>query len=201
MKVILTANQFQPLKKETEEISANNNERCVDPGKILKKRKDKNCSDNCIPTVLSSLFDMSTFKECPDYESHFCALEDLFRYVYGQVSQCTKSGVEKYFDGILGVYNGISYANWVDFINLSTTGNDEERSRTLLIIKWNFNSPYVNDREELLVYGAVDLVSWLGGAIGVFGGYSIYDLSCQIIDLVFLMISRFTNANTRTESD
>ena len=66
----------------------------------------------------------------------------------------------------------------------------------LFFVHWDFISTYVTDREEVLVYGAVDLVSWLGGAIGVFGGYSIYDLSSQIIDLVFSLISRFSNANT-----
>ena len=62
-------------------------------------------------------------------------------------------------------------------------------------MNWLFDSPYVNDREEVLVYGPVDIVSWLGGAIGIFGGYSIYDLSSQIIELVFSLISRFSNTN------
>ena len=103
--------------------------------------------------------------------------------------------MEKYFDSFPEVYKGISSDNWASAINISTMGNDDERSRTLLALEWSFVSPYVNAREEVLVYGAVDLVSWLGGAIGVFGGYSIYDLSSQIIDLVFSLISRISNSN------
>ena len=91
MWVRLMANQFHPLKKETKEMSANNIEQFVDPSKILEIRKDKNCTNNCIPTIFSSLFDISTFKECPDYKSHFCALEDLFGYVWERTNQCTNT--------------------------------------------------------------------------------------------------------------
>ena len=195
MWVRLMANQFHPLKKETKEMSANNIEQCVDPSKILEIRKDKNCTNNCIPTIFSSLFDMSTLKECPDYKSHFCALEDLFGYVWERNNQCTKPGAEKYFDGTVDIDNGISYAYWASAVNFSAMGNDGERGRTLFALQWDFVSPYVNNREEVLVYGGVDLISWLGGAIGVFGGYSIYDLSSQIIDAVFSLISRFSNTN------
>lgn len=138
---------------------------------------------------------MSTFKECLDYESHFCALEDLFVNVYAQILQCNKTGVEKYFEATLDIKNGISYANLVAAVNFTTTGNDEERSRTLLFMNWLFTSPYVTDREEVLVYREDDLFAWVGGAIGLFVGYSMYDLSSHIIDLAFNLISRFTNAN------
>ena len=87
MRVSLTANQFHPIKKETKEMSVNSYKECkVDPNEIREIRKDKNCTDDCIPTIFSSLFNMSTFKECPDYESHFCALEDLFLYNFVQVN-------------------------------------------------------------------------------------------------------------------
>ena len=103
--------------------------------------------------------------------------------------------MEKYFDGTLDVISGISYANLVEDVDSTLMGDDDERSRTLLVMNWLFDSPYVNDQEEVLVYGAVDIVSWIGGAIGIFGGCSIYDLSSQIIDLVFSLISRFSNTN------
>ena len=195
MEVRLKANYFHPLKEKTKEMSADSIGGCkIDPSKILKIRKDENCTDNCMPTIFSSLFDKSNFKECQDYESHFCALEDLFDYVYGRF-ECTKPGVEKYFNGTLDVISGMSYANLVEDVDSTLMGDDDERSRTLLVMNWLFDSPYVNDREEVLVYGAVDIVSWIGGAIGIFGGCSIYDLSSQIIDLVFSLISRFSNTN------
>ena len=62
-------------------------------------------------------------------------------------------------------------------------------------MNWLFTSPYVTDREEVLVYREDDLFAWLGGAIGLFVGYSMYDLSSHIIDLAFNLISRLTNAN------
>ena len=182
-------------------VSGNSKIKCVDPGKILKIRKDKNCTDNCIPTIFSSLFDASIFKECPDFDSHFCALEDLFSYVYERVFQCSNSGVEKYFEGTLDVGNGISYTNFLNNTSWNNAGNDEERSRTLLAMKWIFTSPYVTDSEVELVYDAKDLVAWLGGTIGLFVGYSIYDLFSQIIDLVFNSISRFTNTKIQNLKD
>ena len=104
--------------------------------------------------------------------------------------------MEKYFEGTLAVGNGISQT---DFLNHNTSwnhaGNDDERGRTLLAMKWEFTSPYVTDSEVELVYDAMDLVAWLGGTIGLFVGYSIYDLFSQIIDLVVNSISRFTNYN------
>ena len=122
-------------------------------------------------------------------------VEELFSYVYEQAYQCTNSGVEKYFEGNLAVGNGISQTDFLNHNSWNHAGNDDERSRTLLAMKWEFTSPYVTDSEVELVYDAKDLVAWLGGTIGLFVGYSIYDLFSQIIDLVVNSISRFTNYN------
>ena len=146
---------------KSEVILANRNKGCrTDPNKILKIRKDKNCTNDCIPTIFSSLFDLSKFKECPDYDSHFCALEEIFGYVHGQPLRCTNSGVEKYFDGFPEIYKGISYAHWASRINISTMGNDDERSQTLLAFEWIFVSPYVNPiptglGHVTLIYGLI----------------------------------------------
>ena len=53
-------------------------------------------------------------------------------------------------------------------------------------------SVYTTIGEEKLLYGFKNLVSWLGGAIGIFIGYSIFDLSNQIIDVIFNCIARLT---------
>ena len=73
--------------------------------------------------------------------------------------------------------------------------HSNERSRTLFFMNWLFTSAYVTDREEVLVYKEDDLFAWLGGAFGLFVGYSMYDLSSQIIDFAFSLISRFTDPN------
>ena len=125
MEVRLKANYFHPLKEETKKMSADSIGGCkIDPNKILKKRKEENCTDNCIPMIFSSLFDMSKFKECSDYDSHFCALEDLFLYVYERF-ECIKSGVEKYFGGTLDVINTFYLT-------------DSYISFTLKLESWNF---------------------------------------------------------------
>ena len=135
---------------------------------------------------------LSRFKECSDYDSHFCAMKHIFDYVYGRGLDCTPPGVQKYFDGILDVGNGISYSNYRGSGNGIDHEEEDVHDRTLLSLRWVFISVYTNVGEEKLLYGFKDLVSWLGGAIGIFVGYSVFDLSNQIIDVIFNCIARLT---------
>jgi hypothetical protein len=57
MAVRLSANHFYPLKKEPEGTSEKVNGGCFDPEKVFEIRKENNCTDQCIPTIFSSLFD------------------------------------------------------------------------------------------------------------------------------------------------
>ena len=41
-----------------------------------------------------------------------------------------------------------------------------------------------------MIYTSKDLVAWIGGALGVFVGYSMFDFSKQIIDWVFQIVYR-----------
>ena len=66
------------------------------------------------------------------------------------------------------------------------------RNRTLLTLSWDFNSKFTTVYEEKLLYDTTDLISWLGGAIGIFVGYSAFDLTNQIIDVTFNYIVRLT---------
>ena len=117
-------------------------------------------------------------------------MKHIIKHVYGQGRECTPPGVQKYFNGILQVGNGISYshyrgsANGIDHVDV----NDKK----LLSLKWSFFSQYTKVGEEKLLYGFTDLVAWLGGAIGIFIGYSVFDLSNQIIDVIFNCIARLT---------
>ena len=106
----LKAKHFYPLKSESKRTSEIPNEGCIDPKRIIEIRKDFNCTDSCIPIMFSSLLNMSMFKECPDFDSHFCAIEKLFDYLYNQGLKCTRHGVEKYFDGIVDMRHGTSYS-------------------------------------------------------------------------------------------
>ena len=41
--------------------------------------------------------------------------------------------------------------------------------------------------EEQLIYNSKDLVAWIGGALGIFVGYSFFNLSQHIIAIVFYL--------------
>ena len=184
----LTAKHFHPLKRESKETSGNANEGCIDPNTIIDQRNDFNCSTSCIPIMFSSLINMSMFKECPDYDNHVCDIDNLFGYLYDQGQKCNRYGVEKYFDGIVDVRHGTSYYQLLRPPQVPH-GNDDLRNRTLLTMTMDFNSPYTTVYEEELLYDTTDLISWLGGAIGIFVGYSVLDLSNQLIDVIFNCIT------------
>ena len=47
-----------------------------------------------------------------------------------------------------------------------------------------------NISEEKLVYDSRDLLAWIGGALGIFVGYSFFDLAKNIIDITFYCLFR-----------
>ena len=142
--------------------------------------------------MLSFALCLSRFNECLDYDSHFCAMKHIFEYVQEEGLDCSPPGVQKYFYGILDVGNGISYSSFRGIANGIDHVDEDVNDRTLLSLKWAFISHYTKVGEEKLLYGFMDLVSWLGGAIGIFVGYSVFDLSNQIIDVIFNCIARLT---------
>ena len=58
---------------------------------------------------------------------------------------------------------------------------------------WMYQSNVTMISEERLVYDAKDLLAWLGGALGIFVGYSFFDFSKHIIDLAFHFIYQIVN--------
>ena len=76
-------------------------------------------------------------------------------------------------------------------IFLEYVGIDEEQFYTIAIghqvSPWEFDPKSQGTiKEEKLVYGDKDLLALLGGAFGIFVGYSIFDLLNHIVDLAFL---------------
>ena len=65
---------------------------------------------------------------------------------------------------------------------------EEKRNKILFFMRWHFDSDHVTVQEEELMYGPKDLLSWIGGALGIFVGYSIFDLTSLLLDLVFQFV-------------
>ena len=178
-----TMNEFYPLNPSSEESPAST--QCIDTNSIKKIRKDQKCKEVCIPIQFSSLFDLSEIKICLDYENHFCAYDQIKRYVYKLSREkqilCTKENAIKSYKGQVTYSEGIPY--WI-----TNQVTEERRNNILFFMRWNFDSDHITVQQEELMYGPKDLLSWIGGALGIFVGYSIFDLTSQILDWVFLFV-------------
>ena len=135
----------------------------------------------------SSLFDLSEIKICSDYDDHHCAFPKIRRDIWKLSSEKqllpTKENVEKSYKGDKVFSEGIPY--WITKIV-----TEERRNSILFYMSWNFNSDHVTVQEEELIYGPKDLLSWIGGALGIFVGYSIFDLTSLLLDRVFQFVYR-----------
>ena len=60
----------------------------------------------------------------------------------------------------------------------------------LLLLDLENMSKKVIVSEEALVYDSKDLLAWIGGALGVFVGYSFFNLSQHIIDGVSYILNK-----------
>ena len=174
-----TMNQFYPLDPLSEGTQ------CIDTKEIKKIRKDQNCKKDCIPIQFSSLFDPSEIKICLDYDDHFCAYHQIQGYIWRLSLEkqilCTKENVEKSYKGQVSYSDGIPY--WI-----AKKVTEEKRNNILFYMRWNFGSDHVNVQEEELMYGPKNLLSWIGGALGIFVGYSIFDLTSLLLDWVFQFV-------------
>ena len=180
-----TMNKFYPLNRSSEKSPAST--QCIDTNSIKKIRKDQKCKEVCIPIQFSSLFDLSEIKICLDYENHFCAYNQIQRFIYKLSIEkqilCTKENDEKSYKGQVTYSDGISYG-------ITKRVPEERRNNILFFMRWTFDSDHITVQEEELIYGPKDLLSWIGGALGIFVGYSIFDLTSLILDWVFQFVCR-----------
>jgi hypothetical protein len=158
---------------------------CFKTTSIMKLRNDGNCTEFCIPITFSALFDKSEIKICLKFVDHFCALDDIAHYINEQYFACMKPSIGKYYHGMASFRAGFS-----NFYPEIIT--EERLKRTLLYLHWG-QSTQVEISEEKLIYGAYDLLAWIGGALGIFIGYSFFDFAKHIIDIFFHFIYEYIN--------
>ena len=99
-----------------------------------------------------------------------------------------KPAVEKYFKG------RVKFRSGEDDIEYPETFNDSKKKSIMIIISWNYHNQLTTIIKEKLVYDSKDLLAWLGGALGIFLGYSFFDLAKHIIDLSFYCAQRKMNS-------
>ena len=137
----------------------------------------------CIPITYSAFFNVSQIEICSDFYDHFCNWMVAWQIISKRIAFCRQQGEQKYFKGMAEIRK--------DFTNfLPSVVNEERKKRTLMVLYWNYHSNLTTISEEKLVYGAKDLLAWLGGALGIFVGYSFLDLVKHIIDIAFYFVYR-----------
>lgn len=180
----LSQNQYRSLHhKSNDNLSKDlSSQICLNYQNVTNIYEANNCTDPCIPIVYSSLFDISNIKECLNYDSHFCAINEVRDYIMTQQETCMKPMVEKYFNGMVIYREGISH-------DYTYSVSDKRKNQTVLLFWWDFDS---NDHatlyEEKLVYDDKDLLAWLGGAFGIFVGYSFLDFFNRCVDIIFYSV-------------
>ena len=142
-----------------------------------------NCSKICIPVTISAFFNKSQIEICSRFDDHFCGFWDTWTFVANQIKSYRKQGEQKYFKGLVEIRKGFS--NFFPSVI-----NEERQKRTLMLLYWNYESNITTISEEKLIYGPKDLLAWLGGALGIFVGYSFLDLAKHIIDVAFYFVYR-----------
>ena len=150
---------------------------------IKEARISAKCTKNCVPVTFSAFFNKSQIEICSNFDEHFCGILETWVFITNQITFCRQLGEQKYFKGMAEFREG--------FTNFFPSVMDEERQkRTLMLLYWNYHSNLTTISEEKLVYGAKDLLAWLGGALGIFVGYSFLDLAKQMIDIAFYFVYR-----------
>ena len=167
--------------------SKNSSQNCFEREKIKEIRNVANCTQFCIPFMYKVFFNKSAeIKTCENFDDYFCAIMDITFYLQEQQQTCMKPIIEKTFIGS-AKFQG-------EFTNYHPhTINGEIKKRILMQLYWMYNSNATIISEERLVYDTKDLVAWLGGALGIFVGYSFFDFSKHIIDLAFHFIYQIVN--------
>ena len=181
-----TMNKFYPLDPLSLESPVNT--KCIDTDGIKKLYKDKDCKEFCIPIQYSSLFDSSEIKICSDYEDHFCAFDKIqYQYIWKMSLKkqilCTEEKVSNSYKGEVLYSDGLPH--WTTKIV-----SKEKMNHILFYLQLDFYSDHIIVQEEELLYGPKDLLSWIGGALGIFVGYSIFDLTSLLLDWVFQFVCR-----------
>ena len=162
---------------------------CLRSG-MLEDMKEVSLITNCklcIPVFYSAFFNVSQIEICSGFKDHFCDGGDggmvMWDIISKRIAFCRQQGEQKYFKGMAEIRK--------DFTNfLPSVINEEREKRTLMVLYWNYHSNLTTISEEKLVYGAKDLLAWLGGALGIFVGYSFLDLVKHFIDIAFYFVYR-----------
>ena len=186
MQTRLKMNQLFPLDPSSKGSPVST--QCIDTNVIKKIREDENCKEVCIPIQFRSLFDPSETKICADYDDQYCAFSNIQKYTVKASAEkqilCTKENSEKSYKGQVAFSDGMPY-------RIKKMLSKERTKNLLFLMQLTFDSDHITVQEEKLLYDSKDLLAWIGGALGIFVGYSIFDFASQILDWVFQSVCKF----------
>ena len=127
-------------------------------------------------------------KVCYTFKTHFCIpIHKIEQYIAQQLVKCRKPREERYFSGSKNFMDGIPQY-------FSSQMGGERKNKTLLLLTWMFDKRRQGTiKEEKLVYSGKDLLAWIGGALGIFVGYSFFDFFNHVVDIIFHCIKKRRN--------
>lgn len=137
---------------------------------ILKTSNFNNCSTKCIPASLKSIgkISLSEIPTCYPETEDVCTAWEYFYKIYNGICtlKCLKScEIEEYTGKIDYLYQ-----------------RPEELNRFIIVIR--YSPPYkVSLTQEYLIYDFIGMVGSVGGTLGIFIGFSFYDVIVRITNL------------------
>ena len=141
----------------------------------LSKIKSDSCPTSCKPIQYRGLLNHipnSTLPDCTTYAENACIANVFLGSYYNTDGSITKK-CPKWCSGTQHV--GFK-------IVTDEKGNYYEDGQVLMDLYLVAKSTTVKIHSEYRVYDEIGLVASIGGSLGLFVGFSFYDLICQIID-------------------
>ena len=135
----------------------------------LYKNNYHSCPKLCLPSTLplkNSVKEWKAIQECNSWDEFLCMANKII-YLSYELSNPNATACPRYCNQV--EYTGNVQAD-LDAYELSGVG-------------WSFSiSSITNVHEEYLVYDFASLVGSVGGTIGIFVGFSVFDVVVMIID-------------------
>ena len=137
----------------------------------LHKTNSNSCPKKCLPSALplmNSVKEWKAIQECHSWEEFQCMANKIINLAY-ELSELNNTACPRYC-------NQVEYTG-----NVQADLNAYELSG----VGWSYAlSSITNVNEEYLVYDLASLVGSVGGTIGIFVGFSVFDLVGLIIDII-----------------
>ena len=119
------------------------------------------CSNTCLPVTIKG------FPQCETMKDYLCNFEPIGDTAYSKgFKKCPKHCKWAEYNGELATYYDYDNDGWIVWI-------------------YEFDNELTEDYEEYLMFDIIGLIGTVGGTLGLFIGFSFFDVSSNIIHYLF----------------